>query len=83
MRTSILVALTALAPVVAGAQATATRASGPRVRTTAGTVEGIVAASGVREFRGIPYAAPPVRELRWRPPQPARGLSSAYSSRFP
>lgn len=38
--------------------------------TDAGLVEGVTLASGIRAWLGIPQAAPPVRELRWRPPQP-------------
>jgi len=41
------------------------------VKTNSGSVEGTtVAGSNVRVFKGIPFAAPPVGELRWKAPQP-------------
>jgi para-nitrobenzyl esterase len=43
-----------------------------QVRTTAGLLEGAASADGmIRVFKGVPYAAPPVGPLRWKPPQPA------------
>jgi para-nitrobenzyl esterase len=41
--------------------------SGPQVKTAAGTVEG-KDDGAVHTFLGIPYAAPPVGDLRWKPP---------------
>jgi len=43
-----------------------------QIRITTGIVEGIESNTpGVRVFKGIPYAAPPVGDLRWKAPQPA------------
>jgi para-nitrobenzyl esterase len=39
-------------------------------RTAYGTVRGTEIADGVCAWRGVPYARPPVGELRLRPPQP-------------
>ena len=43
------------------------------IKTANGKIEGTgPQASGVREFRGVPFAAPPVGKLRWAAPQPVK-----------
>jgi para-nitrobenzyl esterase len=66
LKTSLALGLTLsaaalLAPILAHA------AGGPIVRTSEGPVQGFQT-KGITEFLGIPYAAPPVGNLRWMPP---------------
>lgn len=51
-----------------------------RVKTANGVVEGAAAASGIRVFRGVPFAAPPVGDLRWKAPQPVKNWTGIRSA---
>lgn len=44
--------------------------NGPQVKVNEGILEGIDS-SGVKIFEGVPFAAPPTGNLRWKAPQPA------------
>ena len=46
----------------------------PRVKTANGVLEG-VDESGIKTFKGVPFAAPPVGNLRWREPQRVQNWS--------
>jgi para-nitrobenzyl esterase len=60
----------ALAALLAIAGAGAASAAGPVAVTESGRVEGAIV-NGVKSWKGIPFAAPPVSANRWRAPQPA------------
>ena len=52
------------------AAATPPALDGPTVKLEKGKVQGFIA-DGVAVFRGLPFAAPPLGELRWQAPRPA------------
>lgn len=70
------IGLLAIAPLAAQAQ------DGPKVQISGGPIQGFFTRD-VAEFLGIPYAAPPVGDLRWRPPQaPAKWAETLLTINF-
>jgi para-nitrobenzyl esterase len=52
-----------------------------RVKTNDGVVEGAGRqSSGVRAFKGVPFAQPPTGELRWREPRPVKSWKGARAA---
>ena len=56
--------------------------SGDPVVTTSGRVAGTRLQSGVKAYLGIPFASPPVGDLRWAPPQPTSWSGIFNADRF-
>ncbi|MEU5714525.1 carboxylesterase/lipase family protein [Streptomyces sp. NPDC020403] len=73
---SVLVALTSVPVAPASSSASS---SAPEVSVAQGRLRGMER-SGVSQFLGIRYAAPPVGRLRWRPPQPAEAWSGTRAA---
>lgn len=53
----------------------------PQAKTKNGIVEGTLEASGVRSFKGLPFAQPPVGELRWKAPQPPQNWTGVRQAK--
>jgi para-nitrobenzyl esterase len=70
MKTIAIICCLAFISSIASAQFTSDRIL-PTIKTASGSLQGIQI-SGISIFKGIPFAQPPVGDLRWKEPQPAK-----------
>jgi para-nitrobenzyl esterase len=73
-RLGLLLCVCATVPALLAAKTRTAHSTlaGPLVRLRDGALKGKMAGD-IAVFQGIPFAAPPVGELRWREPQPVHG----------
>jgi para-nitrobenzyl esterase len=81
-RFKALVCCTALALLtMAGARAGVMNPiPGDPITIESGKLSGTVLDSGVKAYLGVPFAAPPVRELRWHEPMPVKPWKGIYNA---
>ena len=81
MRRAFATALTSLVLAAIGVAAHAQDQT-VKVRIDSGVIAGRIIGN-IESFKGVPFAAPPVGDLRWRPPQPVPAWSDEKdASRF-
>src|SRR5215472_6047908 len=66
--------------VAASAQIVETPIPGDPIAIDSGLVAGKMLSPGVKAYLGVPFAAAPVRELRWREPQPVTPWKGVYNA---
>jgi para-nitrobenzyl esterase len=71
-----LILICILACVLPAVSCAAPDAAAVRVTVESGPLSGMSDGT-VETFKGVPYAAPPIGGLRWRPPQPAAAWTGA------
>jgi para-nitrobenzyl esterase len=64
--------LPAMAQVEKSTSVNPSKKTDKQVKTANGIIEGTLEKSGIYSFKGIPFAAAPVGNLRWREPQPVK-----------
>ncbi|WP_232666500.1 carboxylesterase/lipase family protein [Pseudonocardia sp. TRM90224] len=80
--TAVAAFATAAALAACGTPAPQTAPDPAVVQVTGGEVRGVATDTHLR-VQGIPYAAPPVGELRWRSPQPVAGWAGVRDGTTP